>query len=102
MDRLVVLRHESLKPEYRNACNQLWIVTHGPGCEGKGGSFSDTVHLYHPIDKDHMAVSRMAVSRREILGFPKGETLEILKNAYPEFVSGIAEYGQEEEEELCQ
>jgi len=96
MDRLVVLRLESLKPEYRNARNQLWIVTHGPGCEGKGGNFSDTVHLYHPIDKDHMAVSR-----QELLGIPREETVEMLKNAYPEFASGIDGYGQEEEEELC-
>ena len=97
MDRLVVLKLESLKPEYRNARNQLWIATHGPGCEGTGGSFSDTVHLYHPIDKDHMAVSR-----QELLGIPREETVEMLKNVYPEFVSRIAGYGQEEEEELCQ
>ena len=97
MDRLVVLGLENLKPGYRNARNQLWIATHGPGCEGKGGSFSDTVHLYHPIDKDHMAVSR-----QELLGIPKEETVEMLKNAYPDFISGIAEYEQEEEEELYQ
>ena len=96
MDRLVVLKFESLKPEYRNASNQLWIATHGPGCEGKGGSFSDTVHLYHPIDRDCMAVSRT-----ELLGIPKEETVELLKSAYPDFARGIADYGQEEEE-LCQ
>lgn len=95
--RLVLLSYESLKPEHRNARNQLWVATHGPGCRADGGIFSDTVHLFHPIDRD-----RMAVSRREILGFPKGETVEMLKNAYPDFISGIAEYGQEEEEELCQ
>ena len=37
-----------------------------------------------------------------MLGIPKEETVEMLKSAYPEFVNGIAEYGQEEEEELCQ
>ena len=97
MDQLVVLKLESLKPEYRNARNQVWIATHGPGCEGTGGSFSDTVHLCHPIDKDYMAVSR-----QELLGIPKAETVEMLKNTYPEFVNGIAGYGQEEEEEPCQ
>ena len=96
MDRLVVLKLEGLKPEYRNARNQLWIATHGPGCGGKGRSFSDTVHLCHPIDKD-----RMAVSRSELLGIPKEETVEMLKDAYPDFVSGLADYGQEEEG-MCQ
>lgn len=95
--RFVLLSYESLKPKYRNAGNQLWTATHGPGCRAGGGNFSDTVHLVHPIDRD-----RMAVSRREILGFPKEETVEMLKNAYPDFVSGIAGYRQEEEEEMCQ
>ena len=44
----------------------------------------------------------MAVSRQELLGIPKEETVERLKAAYPDFVSGIAGYGQEEEEGLCQ
>ena len=43
----------------------------------------------------------MAVSRTELLGIPKEETVELLKNAYPDFARGIADYGQEEEE-LCQ
>ena len=92
----MVLKLEGLKPEYRNARNQMWIATHGPGCGGKGRSFSDTVHLCHPIDKD-----RMAVSRSELLGIPKEETVEMLKDAYPDFVSGLADYGQEEEG-MCQ
>lgn len=49
MDRLVVLRLESLKPEYRNARNQLWIATHGPGCEGKGGE----LQRYRPSVPSH-------------------------------------------------
>lgn len=94
--RLVLLNHESLKPEHRNARNQLWIATHGPGCRAGGGNFSDTVHLFHPIDQD-----RMAVSRSEILGLPKGETVEMLKSAYPDLAGGLG-YGQEEEEGMCQ
>lgn len=90
----VLLKYESLKPQYRNARNQLWIATHGPGCRS-GGAFSDTIHLFHPIDQD-----RMAVSRQEVLGIPKEETMEMLKNTYPNFVSAIAENEQEEDEEL--
>lgn len=97
MDRLVVLRHESLKPEYRNARNQLWIATHGPGCKGTGGSFSDTVHLCHPIDRDHMAVSR-----QELMGIPEEKTVEMLKSVYPDLASGIAGYWHGEDEVLCQ
>lgn len=97
MDRLVVLKHESLKPEYRNALNQLWVATHGPGCEGGGGRFSDTVHLCHPVDRDYMAVSR-----QELLGIPKEETVEMLKGIYPGLASGIAGCLQEEDGELCQ
>ena len=96
-NRFVLLKFESLKPEYRNARNQLWVATHGPGCRADGGRFSDTVHLLHPIDGD-----RMAVSRQEILGISKEETVEMLKNAYPDFVSGFTNYGEEEDEELCQ
>lgn len=95
-ERLVVLNYESLKPEYRNARNQLWIATHGPGCQRDAGNFSDTVHLIHPIDRD-----RMAVSRRELQGIIREETLEWLKSAYPDFVIGLAEYRQGEDEELC-
>lgn len=96
-DRLVVLKYESLKPEYRNARNQLWIATHGPGCGGSRGSFSDTVHLFHPVDQDHMAVSR-----QELLGIPRDETVEKLKSVYTGFDNGIAGYCREEDEGLCQ
>ena len=75
--QLVVLSYSSLKPEYRNPRNQIWYASHGPGC-GPGAKFSDTVHLYHPIDKD-----RMAVSRREILGEARLEVLDMLQQLYP-------------------
>ncbi|MBS6759267.1 DUF4406 domain-containing protein [Hungatella hathewayi] len=75
--RLVVLSYSSLKPEYRMPRNQIWYASHGPGC-GPGAKFSDTVHLYHPIDED-----RMAVSRREILGEIRPEVLEMLQQLYP-------------------
>lgn len=77
--RLVVLSYSSLKPEYRIPRNQIWYASHGPGC-GQGTKFSDTVHLYHPIDED-----RMAVSRREIVGEIRPEILEMLQQLYPEF-----------------
>ena len=76
---MVVLSYNSLKPEYRFPRNQIWYASHGPGC-GPGAKFSDTVHLYHPIDED-----RMAVSRREILGEVRPEVLEMLQQLYPEF-----------------
>ncbi|WP_373265967.1 DUF7768 domain-containing protein [Hungatella hathewayi] len=77
--RLVVLSYNSLKPKYRIPRNQIWYASHGPGC-GQKTKFSDTVHLYHPIDGDCMAVSR-----REILGEVRPEVLEVLQKLYPEF-----------------
>ena len=78
-NQLVVLSYKSLKPEYRLPRNQIWYVSHGPGCN-PDSKFSDTVHLYHPMDRD-----RMAVSRREILGVVKPEVLKELQQLYPEF-----------------
>ena len=78
-NQLVVLSYSSLKPEYRLPRNQIWYVSHGPGCK-PDSQFSDTVHLYHPMDRD-----RMAVSRREILGVIKPEALNALQQLYPEF-----------------
>lgn len=96
-DRLVLLDYMSLKPEYRSARNQLWIATHGPGCRGDGGTFSDTVHLFHPADGD-----RMTVSRQELRGIPKAETLEMLKDSYPDFTDSLDQYEQGEDDgELC-
>lgn len=77
-NQVVVLSYSSLKPEYRLLRNQIWYVSHGPGCK-PNNKFSDTVHLYHPIDRDHMAVSR-----REILGVVKPEVLKELQQLYPE------------------
>lgn len=91
----VLLDYESLKPEYRNARNQLWVATHGPGCR-TDGKFSDTIHLVHPIDQD-----TMAVARQELLGIPKEETLKLLKNAYPALDGVLAPCGPGEDEELC-
>lgn len=87
-DCLVVLSYERLKPEYRNARNQLWIATHGPGCRADG-KFSDTVHLVHPVDRD-----MMAVSRREILGIPSEDTLELLQSAYPDLKDRLLPHTQ--------
>lgn len=78
-NQLVVLSYSSLKLEYRLLRNQIWYVSHGPGCK-PDSKFSDTVHLYHPIDRD-----RMAVSRREILGVVRPEVLKALQQLYPEF-----------------
>ncbi len=87
-DRLVVLSYERLKPEYRSARNQLWIATHGPGCRADG-KFSDTVHLMHPVDRD-----MMAVSRREILGIPSKDALELLQSAYPDLEDRLLPHTQ--------
>lgn len=96
----VLLDYGSLKPEYRNARNQLWVATHGPGCRATG-KFSDTIHLVHPVDRD-----TMAVSRRELLGIPREETLDYLKDAYPVLADRLVPQAddaqmRENEEELC-
>lgn len=75
--KLVVLTHSRLKPEYRTPMNQIWLVTHGPGCQA--GSFTGTVHLKHPLDFDCMAVGR-----DEICGAAKTETMEKLHIWYPQ------------------
>lgn len=75
--RLVVLRHEYLKMEYRTSLNQFWLCTHGPGCR-PDYKRSDTIHLLHPVDGDRMAVARGAV-----WGVVKPETLEQLTELYP-------------------
>jgi len=74
---MVILRHEHLKPKYRTAINQLWLVTHGPGCR-PDYLHSDTIHLKHPVDGD-----RVAVGRGDVWGIPDTETLEWLKTIYP-------------------
>lgn len=77
--QLVILRHESLKPEFRTPRNQIWTVTHGPGCP-PNYIHSDTIHLKHPIDGDYMAVGR-----GEVWGIAALETLAWVSNAYHEF-----------------
>lgn len=78
--KLVVLRHENLKPEYRTPRNQLWIATHGPGCRSNW-KYSATIHLRHPLDDDGMAVTRACV-----WGRASPETLNRLEGIYPEFL----------------
>ncbi|MFI3238743.1 MAG: DUF4406 domain-containing protein [Lachnospiraceae bacterium] len=74
-NQFVILDHSKLKEECRNSLNQLWVATHGPGC--RGGSFTGTVHLTHPIDGD-----TMAVARSDILGIAKPEVIAHLYYQY--------------------
>lgn len=91
---MVVLSHESLKPEFRTPRNQIWRVSHGPGSR-PDFKYSDTVHLWHPADHD-----TLVVARREVLGIIKPEVLEQLEAYYPEFTSLDLETETQEQEEL--
>lgn len=92
---LVVLQHEKLKPEHRKPINQLWLLTHGPGC--RPGEDSRTVHLTHPVDGD-----RMCVGRFELCGVASPETIEQMKACYPQLAAMMqAEQAAEQGEELC-
>lgn len=71
----IILNHENLKPEYRTSLNQIWIATHGPGCNN--GTRSETIHLTHPIDKD-----RLTVGRSDIFGIIKSEVKEAIYEIY--------------------
>ena len=93
-NQLVVLRHENLKPEYRTPRNQIWLVTHGPGCP-PNYIHSDTIHLRHPVDGDYMAVGR-----RDIWGVVKPEALAYIQGAYPEFNAALRP-DAEQDGELC-
>ena len=73
----IILRHENLAEEHRTPLNQLWLCTHGPGCPAIH-KFSDTIHLLHPVDRDHLAIAR-----GEVWGVAKPETLERLTELYP-------------------
>lgn len=75
----VILRHENLGLEYRTPRNQLWVATHGSGCR-PGWKYSPTIHLWHPLDGDSMALTRECV-----WGVAKLETLRKLEGIYPEF-----------------
>lgn len=96
-DHTVILRYETLKPEYRTPLNQIWTATHGAGCEADCGVLSDTVHLRHPVDGDTMAVGRF-----EIYGIAKPEVLERLAEAYPALAAKMEQSpAMEQDEELC-
>lgn len=92
--QLVVLRHENLKPEFRIPRNQVWLVTHGPGCR-PGYIHSDTIHLRHPVDGDYMAVGR-----GDVWGVPKSEIMDYIRQAYPEFDAAM-QSAAEPDGELC-
>ncbi len=92
--QFVILRHEHLKQEYRTPRNQIWAVTHGPGCRPDYVR-RDTIHLTHPVDGD-----RMAVGRGEVWGIPTPETMDRIRQAYPEFDAAL-QPAAEPEGELC-
>lgn len=92
--QLVVLRHEHLKPEFRISRNQIWLVTHGPGCR-PDYIHSDTIHLRHPVDGDYMAVGR-----GDVWGVPKPEIMDGIRQAYPEFDAAM-QSAAEPDQELC-
>ncbi|WFR60161.1 hypothetical protein QA584_08740 [Anaerocolumna sp. AGMB13025] len=92
--QLVVLRHENLKPEFRIPRNQVWLVTHDPGCR-PGYIHSDTIHLRHPVDGDYMAVGR-----GDVWGVPKSEIMDYIRQAYPEFDAAM-QSAAEPDGELC-
>lgn len=92
---LVVLQHGQLDAEHRKPINQLWLATHGPGCRpSKDGR---TVHLTHPVDGD-----TMCVGRHELCGVASPETLEKMKDCYPQFSATMqTEQSAERDEDLC-
>lgn len=92
--QLVVLRHEHLKAEFRTPRNQIWLVTHGPGCR-PNYVHSDTIHLRHPVDCDYMAVGRS-----EVWGIAKPEIMAQIQSVYPEFEADFQLSG-EPDGELC-
>lgn len=92
--QLVVLRHEHLKTEFRTPRNQIWLVTHGPGCR-PDYIHSDTIHLRHPLDGDYMAVGR-----GDVWGIARPEIMEQIQSVYPEFEAGV-QLTAEPDGELC-
>lgn len=89
-DKLVVLQHHCLKPECRTAVNQIWMVTHGPGC--RPNAFSDTVHIRHPLDGD-----RMAIARDALCGAVNQETIKQLMQQYPALAASFHQQSETEE-----
>lgn len=89
--KMVILPHSCLSAEYRSAINQIWIATHGPGCHGS--SFSDTVHLRHPVDQDIMAVGR-----HELCGVAGDETIKQMMQVYPALETSLYQQNNQAEE----
>lgn len=54
--RILVLKPESIKPEYRTSDHSLWVISHGPGC--RPGSVTGTVHAHELFDSDYAAFHR--------------------------------------------
>ncbi|MFI3249739.1 MAG: hypothetical protein R3Y07_02090 [Eubacteriales bacterium] len=68
--QILIMKPESLYEEYQNTEYQLWVATHGTGCFGWSGSFSDTVHAICLTDQDYGAFGRsdfLGVAKDEIL-----------------------------------
>lgn len=91
----VILHHEHLLEKYRTPLNQLWLVTHGPGCR-PDYKHSDTIHLHHPIDGDSMAVGR-----GDVWGICKTEVLERLATLYPKLAESLPDLQSEQDEGFC-
>ncbi len=69
-NQILILKAEVMKPEYQNQENQLWLATHGSGCQEGTNYFSDTVHVTCLIDNDSGAFARvdfLGVAKEEIL-----------------------------------
>lgn len=81
--KLLILGYESLAVKYRTPLNQLWLCTHGSGCS-YNYKFSDTIHLVHVTDSDHIAIARS-----EVLGVSSQETFVRLSAIYPELENKI-------------
>ena len=81
--QFVILRHEHLKPEYRIPRNQIWAVTHGPGCRPNYAQ-SATMPLKLPLDGVQLALGRGVA-----WGIVTPEALAWVNNAYPEFDTAL-------------
>jgi len=89
--KIVVLRYDHLKPEYRTPINQLWLATHGNGC--RPNAIGRSVFLTHITDGD-----KMAVDRHDICGVAKPEVFEQMKSIYPAMEAVVADNGQDMDE----
>ena len=66
--KILVINPESLKYQYRQAENSLWVATHGPGC--RPGNNSRTVHVASLYTGEGTALGRY-----EFFGIVKPESL---------------------------